>query len=173
MCAPSCIQTLCHPMICSSPGSSVREILQSRIWSWCHFLQEIFMIRWNSYSLCLLLWEAGSLPAEPSVKPLISLYPPSFIFLLNITSVHNSGTTATSGSVVILLQQQKLCCQFWEHLRKSKACSCFLVFMITISHSFRLVLRLANSFHFLKIFSFLLYSKSVFVGFWVDVSFST
>ena len=32
-CAQSCL-TLCHPLDCNPPGSSVHEIFQSRIWEW-------------------------------------------------------------------------------------------------------------------------------------------
>ena len=51
--------TLCHAMDCSLPGSSVHGILQSRILEWvaCPHL------------LCLLHWQAGSLPLVPPGKP--------------------------------------------------------------------------------------------------------
>ena len=43
----SCIQTLCNPLDCSPPGSSVHGILQARILEWIAipFLQKIFLIQ--------------------------------------------------------------------------------------------------------------------------------
>ena len=44
----SCIQTLCNPLDCSPPGSSVHGILQARILEWmdCHsLLQRIFPVQ--------------------------------------------------------------------------------------------------------------------------------
>ena len=60
--------TLCHPMNCSSWGSSVpgKNTRES-----CYFLfQEIFLTQ--GLSLCLLhllLWQVGSLPLVPPEKP--------------------------------------------------------------------------------------------------------
>ena len=55
--------TLCDPMDCSLPSSSVHEILQARILEWVFLLQKIFPI-WGSnlHLLYLLLWQASSLP---------------------------------------------------------------------------------------------------------------
>ena len=150
VCVCVCTQlyhTLCNPMICSSPGSSVCEILQSRILE----LVATSFRRSSWFGVKLKFFVSPALGGRfftswTISETLTSLYPHSFIFVLNITSVHNSGTTATSGSVVIFASKAKLCSQFWEHLRKSKACFCFPVFMIAISHCFRLVLRLTNSF---------------------------
>ena len=64
----SCL-TLCDPMECSPPGSSVHGILQSRILEWaailgCHgLLQGIFPTQGsNQHLLHLLHWQADSLP---------------------------------------------------------------------------------------------------------------
>ena len=59
VCAQLCL-TLCDPMDCSLPGSSVHGILQARILG-CHFLlQRIFPTqRLNPY---LLHWQEDSLP---------------------------------------------------------------------------------------------------------------
>ena len=59
--------SLCNPIDCSPPGSSVHGILQARIWNGYHFLlQGIFLIQGlNSCLLCLLPWQAGSLPLAP------------------------------------------------------------------------------------------------------------
>ena len=50
--AQSC-PTLCDPMDCSLPGSSVRGILQARVLEWgCHFLlQEIFPTQGSNLGL--------------------------------------------------------------------------------------------------------------------------
>ena len=64
MCAQLCL-TLCNPMDCSSPGSSVRGIFQARITgAGCHFLlQNIFLTQGsNAHLLCLLHWQVDSLP---------------------------------------------------------------------------------------------------------------
>ena len=65
--------TLCNPMDYSLPGSFVHGILQARILSvGCHFLlQRIFPIqRSNPHLLCLLHWQACSLPLAPLGKPI-------------------------------------------------------------------------------------------------------
>ena len=56
--------TLCDPMDCSLPGSSLHGIFPTEVG--CHFfLQGIFPTRGSNASLlCLLHWQAGSLPAE-------------------------------------------------------------------------------------------------------------
>ena len=62
----SCL-TLCNPVDCISPGSSVLEILQARVLEW------VARSHRGSYqprdpaqvSLCLLHWQAGSLPLAP------------------------------------------------------------------------------------------------------------
>ena len=73
MCVCVCVRvhalshvTLCDPMDCSPPGSSVRGISQARILEWengCHFLlQGIFPTqRSNLDFLCLLQWWVDSL----------------------------------------------------------------------------------------------------------------
>ena len=67
--------TLCDPMDCSPPDSSVHAILQTRIIGVdCHaLLQGIFPIQ-GSKSFCPLHWQMGSLPSVPLGKPLISTY---------------------------------------------------------------------------------------------------
>ena len=64
--------TLCDPRDCSLPGSSVQRILQARIMEWVaiSFSREFPWPRdWTSVSLCLLHWQAGSLPLVPVGKP--------------------------------------------------------------------------------------------------------
>ena len=70
--AQSC-PTLCNPIDCSPPGSSVHGILQARILEWgCHaLLQGIFPTQGsNPHLLHLLHWQAGSLPLAPPGKPI-------------------------------------------------------------------------------------------------------
>ena len=58
-------QTLCNSMDCSPPGSSVHRILQARILEWVAMPSSrgIFLTPGsNSHLLCLLHWQADSLP---------------------------------------------------------------------------------------------------------------
>ena len=57
--------TLCDPMDCSPPGSSVHGFLQARIQEMgCHPLLQGIFLTWGSKSCLLHLphWQAGSLP---------------------------------------------------------------------------------------------------------------
>ena len=55
VCAQLC-PTVCHPMDCSPPGSSVHAISQARIVEYCHFLlQGIFPAQ--ELNPCLLHWQ--------------------------------------------------------------------------------------------------------------------
>ena len=69
----SCL-TLCSPMDCSLPGSSVLEILQASF-SWsglpCPPPGDLPTQGSNLYLLCLLHWQVGSLPLAPPGKPVI------------------------------------------------------------------------------------------------------
>ena len=58
--------TLCDPIDCGPPGSSVHGVLQARILQWVAIL---FSWRWNSHLLCLLQWQVGSLPVVALGKP--------------------------------------------------------------------------------------------------------
>ena len=71
--------TLCHPMDCSLPSSTVHGILQTRILEWvlgCHtLLQGIFSTQGSNLSLLHLLhWEVCSLPLLPHKKPFSLAY---------------------------------------------------------------------------------------------------
>ena len=64
--------TLCYPMDCSPPGSSVhRDSPGKNIGMGCHaLLQGIFPTQGSNLCLlCLLHWQAGSLPLVPPCKP--------------------------------------------------------------------------------------------------------
>ena len=54
--------TLCDPLVCSLPGSSVRGIFQARILEQIaiSFSREIFLTQ--GLTLCLLYWQEDSLP---------------------------------------------------------------------------------------------------------------
>ena len=63
--------TLCNPMDCSPPGSSVCGIPDKDAGVGCHFLlQGVFPTQGStSHLLCLLHCQAGSLPLVPPGKP--------------------------------------------------------------------------------------------------------
>ena len=65
--------TLCSPIYCGLPDSSVHGILQARILEWVATpLQGIFLIQgWNPclYLSCFLYWQVGSLPLVTPGKP--------------------------------------------------------------------------------------------------------
>ena len=66
--------TLCDPMDCSQPGSSVHgDSSGKNTGVGCHaLLQGIFPTQGlNPHHLCLLHWQVGSLPTEPPGKPMI------------------------------------------------------------------------------------------------------
>ena len=69
--------TLCNPMDCSPSGSSVHGILQARILEWIAyaFLQGIFPT--YGLNLCILHWQADSLPLSHLGSPQGSLLNPS------------------------------------------------------------------------------------------------
>ena len=76
-CAQSCL-TLCNPMDCSLPGSSVLGIFQARILEWV----AISSSRWSSQTrdqlpclLHLLYWQADSLPLAPPGNPMVPKFP--------------------------------------------------------------------------------------------------
>ena len=82
--AQSCL-TLCDPMDCSSPGSSVHgDSPGKNTGVGCHArLQEIFPTQEsNQHLFHLLHWQASSLPLAPPRKPtykVLSFYPPGYI----------------------------------------------------------------------------------------------
>ena len=72
VCAKSCL-TLCDPMDCSPPGSSVQGILQARILEWVATPSSRGSSRPRDQtwvSLCPLHWQVGSSPLVPPEKPL-------------------------------------------------------------------------------------------------------
>ena len=68
--------TLCGPMDCSPPGSSVHRILQEKILEWgaIFYSGGIFPTQGSKPCLLHLLhWQVDSLPLVPCVKPLSDL----------------------------------------------------------------------------------------------------
>ena len=64
--ATSVISNALQPMDSSLPASSVHGIFQARILEWVAFLQGIFLTHGlNPCLLCILHWQAGSLPLAP------------------------------------------------------------------------------------------------------------
>ena len=77
MCAKSFL-TLCDPMHCSQPGKNYGV-------GCCALLQGIFPIQGlNLRLLCLLHWQAGSLPLAPPGKPFIHSLITSNISLMSV-----------------------------------------------------------------------------------------
>ena len=81
-CAKSLQSRLFNPMDHSLPGSSVHEILQARILEWVAMpsFRRSSQLRDQTHISCLLLWQLGSLPQVPPVKPrttisLLDIYP--------------------------------------------------------------------------------------------------
>ena len=67
--------TLCDPLGCSPPGSSVQGILQARILEWVArpSSRGIFPVQGsNPGLLCLLHWQVVSLPLETPGKPILT-----------------------------------------------------------------------------------------------------
>ena len=67
----SCL-TLCNPIDCSLPGSSIHWIFQARILEWVAISSSrgIFPSQGlNLHLFCLLHWQADSLPLAPPGKP--------------------------------------------------------------------------------------------------------
>ena len=64
--------TLCDPIDYSLPGTSVHEILQARILEWVAMPSSkgSSQPRENVHLLCLLHWQAGSLPLAPPEEAL-------------------------------------------------------------------------------------------------------
>ena len=66
--------TLCDPMDCSPPGSSVCGILQARTLEWVVLLQEIFPTQGSNPRLLRLLhWQVCSLPLAPQGSPFFDI----------------------------------------------------------------------------------------------------
>ena len=74
--------TLCDPIDVSLPGSSVLGILQARILEWVVISSlrgssQVSNLESNPCLLCLLHWQAGSLPPVAHGKPHVSTLDPN------------------------------------------------------------------------------------------------
>ena len=86
----SCL-TLCNPIDCRPLGSSVHGILQARILEWVAMPSS----RGSSQpgdqthvSLCLLHWQAGSLPLASPEKPTVNTYSSPKTVVSFLVAVH-------------------------------------------------------------------------------------
>ena len=94
VCAQACL-TLCGPIDCSLPGSSIHGIFQPRILEWV----AIFCFKvssqtqgWNPRLFSLLhCWQAGSLSLAPLERWMVTLIHTSFILQGDPTQYHFVG----------------------------------------------------------------------------------
>ena len=85
----SCL-TLCDPMDCSPPRSSVHGILQARPLEWVAIFSSRGSSRprdWTCVSYTHLHWQVGSLLLVPPGKPWIRIYPLAICFLFVLSGV--------------------------------------------------------------------------------------
>ena len=71
--------TLCDPVDCSLPGSSIHGILQARILEWVAipFSRGSSQLRDRTHVSCFLHWQVGSLPLAPPGKPQLCTHCPA------------------------------------------------------------------------------------------------
>ena len=109
--AKSCL-TLCDPMDCSPPGSSVRGISQARIMRvGCHFpLQGIFPTQGSNPSL--LHWQVDSLPLSHQGSPLVEVaaFKPKHVLAYLHSQAWWTGHSANERKVPGSLSHGLRCC---------------------------------------------------------------
>ena len=95
--------TLCDPMDCSPPGSSVHGILQARTLEWVAISSSRGSSQPRDRALHLLCWQAGSLPLAPPGEhlPLVSLTLVSWANMC-IPSRHRACLTSPWNDCIIL-----------------------------------------------------------------------
>ena len=137
----SCVRFSCNPMDCSPPGSSVRgNFPDKNTWVDYHFLlQEIFLTQ--GLKLCLLHWQAGSLPlsqlGSPSYRHTLFYYVLPYCaltilhFFFFFYKLKICGNTTNPRSVGAIFKQ---------HLLTS--CFCHILVILTICQTFSLLLYL-------------------------------
>ena len=84
--------TLCNPIDCSPPGSSVHGILQARILEWVATAPSPGNLPAqgsNLYFSCLLPWQADSLPLSPPGSPCRTYFPVSSYILNSMLDIIN------------------------------------------------------------------------------------
>ena len=106
--------TLCDPMDCSLPSSSVHGILQTRILEWVAMPSSGGSSQprdQTCVSLCLLQWQADSLPLAPLGKP--NKY---FTKKQNktITTKDNKNQRKTKPSALFYCPKQRCCTELAE-----------------------------------------------------------
>ena len=106
--------TLCDPMDCSPPGSSVHGILQARILEWVAFSspEDLSNPGINLCPFCLLHWQTCSLPLSPHANCDQEYELLSYIWVLTPTSPHTGCVTLSNyfyffGSQVPHLQNER------------------------------------------------------------------
>ena len=113
--------TLCDPMDCSWPGSSVHGILQGRILEWVA-MPSPRGSSWpqgsNQCLLGLLHWQVGSLPLAPPGKSLMCFY--------SITKEIRAVTIQNIRNLV-LWNFTQLCFTFKSYVTPSPCFDCVLV----------------------------------------------
>ena len=85
--------TLCNPVDCCPPASSLHGILQARILEWVAMPSSrgsSWARDWTRVSYCLLLWQVGSLPLVPPGKPCQGNSPHKLIVSGDL--LHNKST---------------------------------------------------------------------------------
>ena len=134
ICAPVCVcmcakslqlcLTLCDPMDCSLPGSSVHGILQASTGGGCPFLlQGMFLTQGsNPHLLCLQHWQVNSLPLVPSGK------------LHACTRVCKTNRRATNAVISTLLSTSWVC--FISVLRRK-----MMIMMMTLKEQMQNLTR--------------------------------
>ena len=88
MCCPQSCPTVCNPMDNSPPGSSLHGILQARILQWVAISSS------RGSNLCLLHWQAGSLPLAPPGRPPFRGWKGRF---LNVSNSETNSSTLRKG----------------------------------------------------------------------------
>ena len=90
VCAHACL-TLCSPMNCSPPGSSVHGIFRARILEWgaISYSRGIFPTQGSSARLlCVLRWQADSLPPVLLGSPTGSIGSLYWLTYLSLPPLH-------------------------------------------------------------------------------------
>ena len=101
--------TLCNPLDCDPPASSVQGILQARIpETGCHALlqENLPNAGMEPASLYLLPWQESSLPLAPPGNPSVCLVSPN----LQTICFLETSTHQTTASVRLFLQRKQLMC---------------------------------------------------------------
>ena len=107
--------TLCGPMNCSPPGSSVLEFFRQEYCVGCHFLlQGIFLTqRLNPCLLCLFHWQADSLPLTCQGSPDHKCISYHFFKKFKITALHIQIFNLLSVNLLMVKTNKYFCCYYY------------------------------------------------------------